>query len=99
MRDDEYNSVFPRSSKPIFSFTGLQAIATDAPSPLPSTNECGLDVLRDKIFGGSDTEDFPWVALIQYYRFRTDRYTFDCGGTLISKRFALKFFLDFVYII
>lgn len=93
LRDDDFNSVYAKSSKHIFSFANVQPTDTDKNpiSLLPSTDECGLDIFRDKIFGGSDTalDDSPWVALIQYYRFRTDRYTFDCGGTLISRRYVL----------
>uniref|UniRef100_A0A336MXK1 CSON006990 protein n=1 Tax=Culicoides sonorensis TaxID=179676 RepID=A0A336MXK1_CULSO len=60
-------------------------------SKLPSKNECGFQLFQEKIIGGTDTrlEEYPWVALIQYYRYRSDSFSYDCGGTLISRRYVL----------
>ncbi|CAH1110126.1 unnamed protein product [Psylliodes chrysocephalus] len=67
------------------------AIARPADSPLlPSTEECGLVIIPDKIHGGdrAELEEYPWMALIEYERADRSR-GFYCGGALISKRYVL----------
>ncbi|XP_053682113.1 CLIP domain-containing serine protease B10-like [Sabethes cyaneus] len=58
--------------------------------PDPKRFECGLDILTDKIYGGEDTllEEFPWYALLEYVSKKNERM-FQCGGSLISKRYVL----------
>lgn len=45
--------------------------ARPADSPLlPSTEECGIGSIPDKIYGGkmAELDEFPWMALIEYER-------------------------------
>ncbi|XP_055523204.1 CLIP domain-containing serine protease B10 [Wyeomyia smithii] len=58
--------------------------------PDPQLSECGTDILVDKIYGGDDTllEEYPWYALLEYITKKNER-AFQCGGSLISKRYVL----------
>lgn len=35
-------------------------------------------------------DEFPWVALLKYYKNKTESYIFSCGGTLISQQYVLS---------
>ncbi|XP_058453523.1 CLIP domain-containing serine protease B10-like [Malaya genurostris] len=65
-----------------YDFTGLL--------PDPRQYECGLDFLADRIYGGESTslEEFPWYALLEYVTKKGER-VFECGGSLINKRYVL----------
>ncbi|XP_053667533.1 CLIP domain-containing serine protease B4-like [Anopheles marshallii] len=56
---------------------------------LPVAPRCGIQ-LSDRIVGGQITEleEFPWSALIQYWR-PEGFYEFYCGGALINARYIL----------
>ncbi|XP_052901883.1 transmembrane protease serine 9-like [Anopheles moucheti] len=56
---------------------------------LPVPPRCGIQ-LSDRVVGGQTTEleEFPWSALIQYWR-SEGFYEFSCGGTLINARYIL----------
>ncbi|KAJ8721367.1 hypothetical protein PYW07_002142 [Mythimna separata] len=58
-------------------------------SPAPR-NQCGIDNNGDRIYGGQLTEldEFPWMALLGYKN-RTGTITYQCGGTLINRRYIL----------
>lgn len=52
-------------------------------------NLCG-PVSEPKVFGGNKTGvlEFPWMALLGY-KLSGDYFGFQCGGTIISKRYIL----------
>lgn len=54
---------------------------------------CGVHclALKNHIIDGkpSDLNEFPHMAGIGFYNFKTDETEFNCGGTLISERFVL----------
>ncbi|XP_065089508.1 phenoloxidase-activating factor 3-like [Ochlerotatus camptorhynchus] len=56
---------------------------------LPDHSVCGLDS-ADRIYHGNETylDQFPWLALIKYIG-EDDKESFNCGGTLINKRYVL----------
>ncbi|XP_055596802.1 phenoloxidase-activating factor 3-like [Uranotaenia lowii] len=56
---------------------------------LPDQTVCGLDS-SDRIFYGNLTklDQFPWVAIIKYIN-ADEVESFECGGSLINKRYIL----------
>ncbi|KAJ8721366.1 hypothetical protein PYW07_002141 [Mythimna separata] len=58
-------------------------------SPAPR-NQCGVDTSGDRIYGGVPTElnEFPWMALLGYKN-SSIPITYQCGGTLINRRYIL----------
>ncbi|KAJ8721364.1 hypothetical protein PYW07_002139 [Mythimna separata] len=58
-------------------------------SPAPR-NQCGVDTSGDRIYGGVPTElnEFPWMALLGYKN-STGTITYQCGGSLINRRYIL----------
>lgn len=57
---------------------------------LPTAPHCGIN-LKDKIFGGSQTElnEFPWTALLGYTNDNNRPIQFNCGGSLINNRYVI----------
>lgn len=57
---------------------------------LPLAPQCGVQY-DDRIVGGERTgvTAYPWLARIQHYDERSNRYSFHCGGSLINTRYVL----------
>lgn len=57
---------------------------------LPLAPQCGVQY-DDRIVGGERTgvTAYPWLARIQHYDDRSNKYMFHCGGSLISTRYVL----------
>lgn len=53
--------------------------------------DCGTDLHSDAIYRGHNTTlgEFPWLALLEYQTYTTNRTEFRCAGTLISNRHVL----------
>uniref|UniRef100_A0A182MLT7 CLIP domain-containing serine protease n=1 Tax=Anopheles culicifacies TaxID=139723 RepID=A0A182MLT7_9DIPT len=51
---------------------------------------CGMQ-LENRIVGGTQTsiDQYPWMALLQYYNQRKGTKRFACGGVLLNRRFVL----------
>ncbi|KAI8425112.1 hypothetical protein MSG28_006963 [Choristoneura fumiferana] len=56
---------------------------------LPNRNECGLDTISDRIYGGqvAGLDELPWLARIKYLR--NSKPIYACHGSLISSRYVV----------
>uniref|UniRef100_A0A182W926 CLIP domain-containing serine protease n=1 Tax=Anopheles minimus TaxID=112268 RepID=A0A182W926_9DIPT len=52
---------------------------------------CGMQ-LENRIVGGERThiDQYPWMALLQYYNQRKGTKRFGCGGSLLNRKFVLS---------
>ncbi|XP_052902958.1 CLIP domain-containing serine protease B4-like [Anopheles moucheti] len=52
---------------------------------------CGMQ-MENRIVGGQITsiDQYPWMALLQYYNHRKGTKRFGCGGALLSRKFVLS---------
>lgn len=55
---------------------------------LPSTDDCGINPVSDRILGGTITglDEYPWLVAIEYKDKQTNKLDIKCGGSLISKK-------------
>ncbi|KAK4875505.1 hypothetical protein RN001_011927 [Aquatica leii] len=58
---------------------------------LPNIEDCGLNPLSDRIFGGTVTslDEFPWVVALEFKNRYSGSTSIKCGGSLITKRHIL----------
>ncbi|XP_013180462.1 PREDICTED: serine protease easter [Papilio xuthus] len=57
--------------------------------PTPQ-DKCGIDTNGDRIYGGqfTDLDEYPWMVLMGYLT-KEGKMSYQCGGVLINKRYAL----------
>lgn len=57
---------------------------------LPQVPNCGVQY-DDRIVGGerAGITAYPWIARIEHYDQRNNKYAFHCGGSLINERYVL----------
>lgn len=79
----------PSPVTPLVIDTENRAEVAGGNLPNPNKNECGISIGM-RIYGGenADIDEFPWLAMLQYENFRSER-KFSCGGSLINNRYVV----------
>ena len=59
--------------------------------PLEEKGECGTRSTIENIVGGQTAQigEFPYMALLGYFGEDGETVTFDCGGSLINRRYVM----------
>ncbi|KAH8247130.1 hypothetical protein KR032_010672 [Drosophila birchii] len=58
---------------------------------LPQPPNCGGVAIKNRIYGGDDTDlnEFPWMVLLEYRRRSGNGLATSCAGSLINQRYVL----------